>query len=250
MTSGSQINYEALAQDAMRGLVRTVLKNIEADGLPGEHHFYIAFDTQADGVDLSKRINEQYPSEMTIVLQHRFWDLAVRDEDFEVKLTFDGIPERLCVPFAAIKVFFDPSVPYGLQFEAPGSADDEAAQDSTGGTDAAGAGVRATLSEVPAIPVPDSDSEDSSGPGRRAPASVPAVGAARKKPAVAEPARVANADEATADAKPLAATDDPAPDADGLADAPDSGADDKTADDEAASTGAEVVQLDAFRKKT
>jgi hypothetical protein len=249
MPSGSQINYEALAQDAMRGLVRTVLKNIESDGLPGEHHFYIAFDTQADGVDLSKRINEQYPQEMTIVLQHRFWDLAVRDEDFEVKLTFNGIPERLCVPFSAIKVFFDPSVPYGLQFEAPGSADDEAAHDSAGKTDG---GVRATLSEVPAVPVPDSDSEDSSGPGRRAPASVPTVGAARKKPKVAKtPAEPADgksdsdADEAaTSDAKPLAAHDDPA------TDAPEAGADDAAANDEATPPGAEVVQLDAFRKKT
>lgn len=255
MPSGSQINYEALAQDAMRGLVRTVLRNIESDGLPGEHHFYIAFDTQADGVGLSKRINEQYPHEMTIVLQHRFWDLAVRDEDFEVKLTFNGIPERLCVPFSAIKVFFDPSVPYGLQFEAPGSADDEGAglpdaHDSAGETDG---GVRATLSEVPAVPVPDSDSEDSSGPGRRAPASVPTVGAARKKPKMAKPpakpaAKPAvgdDADEAAAsDAKPLTAHDDPA------TDAPEAGADDAAANDEATPPGAEVVQLDAFRKKT
>jgi hypothetical protein len=68
-------------------------------------------------VSLSKRLREKYPKEMTVVLQHRFWDLGVTDERFEVKLTFDGIPERLCIPFAAIKVFFDPSVPYGLQFE-------------------------------------------------------------------------------------------------------------------------------------
>lgn len=232
MTSGSQIDYEALAQDAMRGLVRTVLQNIERDGgLPGEHHFYIAFDTEADGVDLSKRIKEQYPQEMTIVLQHRFWDLAVRDEDFEVKLTFDGIPERLCVPFAAIKVFFDPSVPYGLQFEAPGSADGEAAQPAPA---------------VP-MPVPDSDSEDSSGPGRRAPSSVPSAGAARKKPKAA----ASKDDDAASNAKPpLVVTDDPsgqgpAADADGHADA-----DNAAAGDDAAPASAEVVQLDAFRKKT
>ena len=117
MTAGPVIDYEVLTQEAMRGLVRTVLGRIVKSGLPGDHHFYIAFDTRAPGVALSRRLKEKYPDEMTIVLQHRFWDLAVTDERFEVKLTFDGIPERLVVPFAAIKVFFDPSVPYGLQFE-------------------------------------------------------------------------------------------------------------------------------------
>jgi len=117
MTAEPQIDYEALAQAAMRGMVRMVLARVAKTGLPGEHHFYIAFDTQAAGVSLSKRLREKYPKEMTVVLQHRFWDLAVTEERFEVKLTFDGIPERLSVPFAAIKVFFDPSVPYGLQFE-------------------------------------------------------------------------------------------------------------------------------------
>ena len=117
MTAEPHIDYEALAQVAMRSMVRMVLARVAKTGLPGEHHFYIAFDTQAPGVSLSKRLREKYPKEMTVVLQHRFWDLGVSDERFEVKLTFDGIPERLSVPFAAIKVFFDPSVPYGLQFE-------------------------------------------------------------------------------------------------------------------------------------
>ena len=103
----------------MRGVVRAVLQRVVKSGLPGEHHFYISFLTQAPGVVLSKRLKEKYPSEMTIVLQHRFWDLIVSDDRFEVKLTFDGIPERLVVPFAAIKVFIDPSVRYGLQFEDP-----------------------------------------------------------------------------------------------------------------------------------
>ena len=249
MTSGSQINYETLAQDAMRGLVRTVLKRVEADGLPGEHHFYIAFDTRADGVDLSKRIKEQYPEEMTIVLQHRFWDLAVRDEDFEVKLTFDGIPERLCVPFSAVKVFFDPSVPYGLQFEAPGSAEETVV-------------APAATPAVP-MPVPDSDSEDSTGPGRRAPASVPSTGAARKRPkadAAEKTSGKDSADDAAADDdRPLALTDaadgpDPAAGSEGPPDAPEgepeTDANEAAGDDEAAPTSAEVVQLDAFRKKT
>jgi hypothetical protein len=117
MTAGQDIDYEALAQDAMRGVVRAVLSRIAKTGLPGEHHFYIAFNTQAPGVAISKRLKEKYPEEMTIVLQHRFWDLVVSEERFEVKLTFDSIPERLAIPYRAVKVFFDPSVPYGLQFE-------------------------------------------------------------------------------------------------------------------------------------
>ena len=117
MTAEREIDYEALAQGAMRGIVRTVLTRAAKSGLPGEHHFYIAFKTDAPGVVISKRLKERYPEEMTVVLQHRFWDLIVTEERFEVKLTFDSIPERLVVPFAAIKVFFDPSVPYGLQFD-------------------------------------------------------------------------------------------------------------------------------------
>lgn len=101
----------------MRSVVRSVLTRVAKNGLPGEHHFYVAFNTQAPGVTISKRLKEKYPAEMTIVLQHRFWDLIVSEERFEVKLTFDSIPERLVVPFRAVKVFFDPSVPYGLQFE-------------------------------------------------------------------------------------------------------------------------------------
>lgn len=115
--AGQHIDYEALAQDAMRGVVKAVLGIVAQSGLNGDHHFYIAFNTQAPGVSISKRLKEKYPSEMTIVLQHRFWDLAVLDERFEVKLTFDGIPERLDIPYRAVKVFYDPSVPYGLQFE-------------------------------------------------------------------------------------------------------------------------------------
>jgi hypothetical protein len=117
MATGPSIDYEKLQQEAMRGVVRAVLQQVVKTGLPGEHHFYVSFLTLAPGVILSKRLREKYPSEMTIVLQHRFWDLIVSDDRFEVKLTFDGIPERLVVPFAAIKVFIDPSVRYGLQFD-------------------------------------------------------------------------------------------------------------------------------------
>lgn len=117
MTDESTIDYEALAQEAMRGVVRKVLARTAKSGLIGDHHFYISFETEAPGVTLSKRLREKYPREMTIVLQHRFWDLAVTEDRFEVKLTFDGIPERLVIPFSAVKVFFDPSVRFGLQFE-------------------------------------------------------------------------------------------------------------------------------------
>ncbi len=113
------IDYEALSQDAMRGVIAKILKATEQSGLPGDHHFYISFDTNAAGVSISKRLRQQYPDVMTIVLQHRFWDLAVSDTYFEVKLTFDSIPERLVIPYKSIKVFFDPSVRYALQFDAP-----------------------------------------------------------------------------------------------------------------------------------
>jgi hypothetical protein len=111
------IRYDILTQEALRGVVRTVLTDAAANGLPGEHHFYISFNTLADGVRLSPRMLAQYPEEMTVVLQHQFWDLVVTDDGFEVGVSFGGIPERLAVPFTAVKGFFDPSVQFGLQFE-------------------------------------------------------------------------------------------------------------------------------------
>ncbi|MBV9260848.1 MAG: hypothetical protein JO205_05700 [Pseudolabrys sp.] len=111
------IRYDLLTQQALRGVVKTVLTDAVKKGLPGEHHFYISFDTRADGVKLSQRLRAQYPEEMTIILQHQFWDLEVGDEGFDVGLSFGGVPERLHVPFEAIKGFFDPSVQFGLQFE-------------------------------------------------------------------------------------------------------------------------------------
>ena len=117
MTGDQHIDYDQLAQDALRGIVRQVLIRVAKSGLPGQHHFYISFSTRAPGVSISPRLKERYPEEMTVVLQHRFWGLIVTEERFEVQLTFDSIPEHLVVPFTAVKVFFDPSVPYGLQFE-------------------------------------------------------------------------------------------------------------------------------------
>jgi uncharacterized protein len=111
------IRYDILTQEALRGVVRTVLTDAAKNGLPGEHHFYVSFDTRAEGVKLSPRLAAQYPEEMTIVLQHQFWDLVVAEQGFEVGLSFNGIPERLIVPYSALKGFVDPSVQFGLQFE-------------------------------------------------------------------------------------------------------------------------------------
>src|SRR5215467_2045886 len=111
------IRYDVLARDALRGVLRRVLSDAAEHGLPGEHHFFITFLSKADGVKLSPRLLAQYPEEMTIILQHQFWDLVVTEDRFEVGLSFGGIPERLVVPFSAIKSFFDPSVQFALQFE-------------------------------------------------------------------------------------------------------------------------------------
>ena len=111
------IRYDVLARDALRGVLRRVLTDAAEHGLPGEHHFFITFLSTADGVKLSPRLLAQYPEEMTVILQHQFWDLVVTDDRFEVGLSFGGIPERLVVPFNSIKSFFDPSVQFGLQFE-------------------------------------------------------------------------------------------------------------------------------------
>jgi len=111
------IRYDVLTRDALRGVLRRVLTDAAEHGLPGEHHFFITFLSTADGVKLSPRLLAQYPEEMTIILQHQFWDLVVTEDRFEVGLSFGGIAERLVVPFAAIKLFSDPSVQFGLQFE-------------------------------------------------------------------------------------------------------------------------------------
>jgi uncharacterized protein len=116
------IRYDVLARDALRGVLRRVLTDAAEHGLPGEHHFFITFVSTAEGVKLSPRLLMQYPEEMTVILQHQFWDLTVTEDRFEVGLSFGGIPERLVVPFNSIKSFFDPSVQFGLQFDPSDSA--------------------------------------------------------------------------------------------------------------------------------
>jgi uncharacterized protein len=114
------IRYDLLTQQALRGVVRSVLIDAAKNGLPGDHHFYIAFDTRADSVVIPDRLRNQYPEQMTIILQHQFWDLKVSDDSFEVGLSFGGVPTKLVIPFEAVKGFFDPSVQFGLQFEEVG----------------------------------------------------------------------------------------------------------------------------------
>ena len=116
------IRYDLLIQDALRGVIRQVLAGAARDGLPGDHHFYISFRTHARGVRLSARMRDLYPDEMTIILQHQFWDLSVAEDSFEVGLSFRNVPEMLLIPFEAVTRFFDPSV----GFEAKFAAEDEA----------------------------------------------------------------------------------------------------------------------------
>jgi hypothetical protein len=231
MTSGSSsIDYEALQSEAMRGVVRAVLARTAKSGLPGDHHFYISFDTTVPGISLSKRLKEKYPTEMTIVLQHRFWDLIVNEDRFEVKLTFDGIPERLVVPFAALKVFFDPSVRYGLQFEdaeltlrsqsvASNSFDDEAGAPGSG---------RAPPRKPRAPRKPKTERDTAGNAAAEGISEVPRVPAS---PAAATP-------KAPAAQKPQAAA--------ATATLPSAGDDE---DKPESASGAQILSLDQFRKK-
>lgn len=114
-----QMRYDELARDALRGVVREALRRAADEGLPGRHHFYISFLTRAPGVDLDPELMERHPHDMTIVLEHQFWDLAVDEDSFEVTLKFKGVPKYIRVPFAAVAQFHDPSVGFTLRFDTP-----------------------------------------------------------------------------------------------------------------------------------
>ena len=175
-----QIRYDILAQDALRGVMRKVLMEVMRTGLPGNHHFFITFLTGAPGVRVSSRLHERYPEQMTIVLQYQYWDLKVTDAGFEVGLSFNDVPEKLEIPFSAVRGFYDPSVNFELEFDVR----DEKAESA----------------EVTTLPAPSAP----------APAKSPRKAEPKKKPA---------------------------------ADAP------EASKDKDAAKGADVVSLDAFRKK-
>jgi hypothetical protein len=196
------IRYDVLAQDALRGVIRKVLGEVVKTGLPGDHHFFITFLTSAPGVRVSSRLREKYPELMTIVIQHQYWDLSVNDTAFEVGLSFSDIPERLLIPFSAIRGFYDPAVNFELEFD-----------------------------------VRDMDAANSQGEEASAPTALAPVSSA---PA---PAPVVAAAPAKAPAKAASATKSAGKDA--AKDVKDADA----AEDKPAEKSAEVVSLDAFRKK-
>lgn len=255
----TEIDYEGLAQSALRGVVRAVLARVaESDKLPGNHHFYISFDTNGEGVSVSKRLREQYPEEMTIVLQHRYWDLQVHDDRFEVKLTFNSIPERLVVPFSSIKVFFDPSVPYGLQFESAGAV----LADKLPKADGTSARQRTQKPGSPRRARPTAVKSGSGTPVLHAPTApvpallTPAVTPAAAKLTAVKPGAGAEAEPPHAAASPSAEPVKPAeplalPSASAASAAP-AAPSSVTANSAETSTekpAGQVVRLDAFRKK-
>ena len=152
--SVDHIRYDLLTQEALRSVLRRVLQDAAKNGLPGDHHFYISFNTGAPGVRLSKRLRAQYPEEMTVVIQHQFRDLTVSEQAFEVGLSFSGINEHLVVPFDAIKRFFDPSVQFGLQFETVGATDEAGATDAAASAEAERPTAKPLASKPASAPAP------------------------------------------------------------------------------------------------
>jgi hypothetical protein len=131
------LSYERMVEDALRGVLRQALRITAAQGLPGAHHFYITFDTTHPEVDIAASLKALHPNEMTIVLQHQFWDLKVAEESFEITLSFSGVSQRLFIPFSAVTAFADPHAKFGLQFhvefeERSEADDDEDAEDDAG----------------------------------------------------------------------------------------------------------------------
>ena len=219
------IRYDLLVQDALRGVVRKVLTDAARDGLSGEHHFYVSFRTEAPGVRMSQRLREKYPQDMTIVLQHQFWDLGVTEHAFEVGLSFSGVPERLLVPFDALSGFFDPSVQFGLKFDLNETVETETSE-----------------AAIPLKPGPRGAASEPSevkpkGTGlaaiTTAPKIVPALTASK-----AAKSGEASGTAKAADAKPE--SPDETPKDEGARPAAEKSGKDGTA---------EVVSLDAFRKK-
>ena len=145
--SEQAFKYDMMVEEALRGVVRKALRQAGAHGLPGNHHFYITFKTRHPEVDVPVYLTEKYPDEMTIVLQYQFWDLEVREENFEVMLSFNDKRERLFIPFAALTGFADPSVKFGLQFQSAVEAPTGLLTDDFG--------PQAELDDQDALPTPE-----------------------------------------------------------------------------------------------
>ena len=249
--SVDHIRYDLLTQQALRAVVRRVLTDVAKTGaLPGEHHFYVTFDTRAAGLKMSPRLREQYPEDMTIVLQHQFWDLIVTDTYFEVGLSFNGISERLHVPLDAIKGFFDPSVQFGLQFDIAPPPDATAKEIAEKPPD------DAKPAKPKRRPV-DTEPEAPAAIGPATPVKLtPAKTADKAADKTANKAEVAKAEKGepakTESTKPESTKPEPAK-AEPVKGEPAKpalvGAKDKDDEPDKPSGGAEVVRLDRFRKK-
>lgn len=229
MIPPTEIRYDELVEDALKGVLRTVLQTVIDDGLPGQHHFFITFRTRHPEVSISDVLMQRYPEEMTIVLQYQFWDLTLDDAGFGVTLSFDDKPERLEVPFDAVTGFLDPSVKFGLQFRAVGMPETPAEGETDGEDNAAEGGLDA-----------DGGADDSTGGkalGLAAPTALPVAKAKSGAKRPSKKSKKAAADDAKADdAKADEAKADGAKAADDAGDVGDVGGDN-------------VVTLDAFRKK-
>ena len=206
----SLLPYDLWTEEALRQVVVRALAHVGAEGMPCEHHFYVSFRTDRPGVSIPTRLLTQYPHEMTIVLQHQFWDLGVTEHTFEVGLSFSGIPERLLIPFDALVGFFDPSVQFGLKFELNG----ETAQSQAEGDNDAAPADAAPKGKLPAL--------------KPAPRLLIAADTAEVSPAP------------PSDAKPRAKVK-----SDAQTDTDQAAGDDEDGDKQSA----KVLSLDAFRKK-
>ena len=160
-----RFHYDALVDDALRSVVRRVLRQVADKGLPGSHHFYISFRSTDPGVQLPDYLRAKYPEEMTIVLQHQYWDLIINDEFFEVTVSFNKQQERIKVPFTALSAFVDPSVRFGLQFDR---------KDKAGAGEKVEAGANQAPTSLPA-------------PEKRPSLGAPAEGEAKPEAAAANP---------------------------------------------------------------
>jgi hypothetical protein len=210
------MRYDLRIQEALRGAVRSIMNDIARTGFPGDHHFYVSFRTRARGVQMSERLRKQYPDEMTIVLQHQFWDLVVGEKEFSVGLSFKQVPEKLVIPFDAISSFVDPTVHFALKFEV-------ATESETPEKPAAPAMIRplapVSLSGPGATTDKTEPLQDTAIAPRRAPA----------KPAAQEPAKNSDKD------KPAEKQEKQKAAADG---------------DNPSKEPGKIVSIDAFRKKT